>query len=40
MARIAAIAPDLFFASKIDATLTAAGHEMVTDPSLQTLLYR
>ena len=34
MARVAAIAPDLFFASKIDATLTAAGHEVtntVTD---------
>ena len=28
MARVAALAPDLFFASKIDATLTAAGHEV------------
>ena len=28
MARVAAIAPDLFFASKIDATLRAAGHEV------------
>ena len=28
MARVVAIAPDLFFASKIDATLTAAGHEV------------
>lgn len=28
MARIAALAPDLFFASKIDATLKAAGHEV------------
>jgi hypothetical protein len=28
MARIAAIAPDLFFASKIEETLTAAGHEV------------
>ena len=28
MARIAALAPDLFFASKIDATLTAAGHQV------------
>ena len=28
MARILAIAPDLFFASKIDATLRAAGHEV------------
>jgi hypothetical protein len=28
MAHIAAIAPDLFFASKIKETLTAAGHEV------------
>ena len=28
MARIAALAPDLFFASKIDATLKAAGHDV------------
>ena len=28
MARVTAIAPDLFFASKIDATLKAAGHEV------------
>jgi len=28
VARIAAIAPELFFASKIDATLKAAGHEL------------
>ena len=28
MARVLAIAPDLFFASKIDATLKAAGHEV------------
>ena len=28
MARVLAIAPDLFFASKIDATLRAAGHEV------------
>ena len=28
MARILAIAPDLFFASKIDATLRAAGHDV------------
>ena len=34
MARILAIAPDLFFASKIDATLRAAGHdvELVRQP--------
>ena len=28
MARVLAIAPDLFFASKIDATLKSAGHEV------------
>jgi hypothetical protein len=28
VARIAAVAPDLFFASKIDATLRAAGHDV------------
>ena len=28
MARITALAPDLFFASKIDATLKAAGHDV------------
>jgi hypothetical protein len=28
MARIAAIVPDLFFASKVTETLTAAGHEV------------
>jgi hypothetical protein len=28
VARILAIAPDLFFASKIDSTLRAAGHEV------------
>jgi acetylornithine deacetylase/succinyl-diaminopimelate desuccinylase-like protein len=28
MARIVALAPDLFFASKIEATLEAAGHEV------------
>jgi hypothetical protein len=28
MARIAAVAPDLFFASKIDATLRGAGHDV------------
>jgi hypothetical protein len=28
VARVVAIAPDLFFASKIDATLKAAGHEV------------
>jgi hypothetical protein len=35
MARIAAVAPDLFFASKIDTTLRAAGHhvELVQAPA-------
>ena len=28
MARVAAIVPDLFFASKVKETLTAAGHEV------------
>jgi hypothetical protein len=28
MARIAAVVPDLFFASKVKETLTAAGHEV------------
>jgi hypothetical protein len=34
MARIAAVVPDLFFASKVKETLTAAGHEvtLVTEP--------
>ena len=34
MARVLALAPDLFFASKIEATLSAAGHEvsLVTGP--------
>ena len=30
MARVAAIVPDLFFASKVKETLTAAGHEVTT----------
>ena len=29
MARVAAIVPDLFFASKVKETLTAAGHEVI-----------
>lgn len=33
MARIAAIVPDLFFASKVKETLTAAGHEVVLGPA-------
>lgn len=31
MSRVVALAPDLFFASKIQATLTAAGHEVVVE---------
>ena len=34
MARVLAVAPDLFFASKIDATLKAAGHEVTFLSSL------
>jgi hypothetical protein len=30
LARVAAIVPDLFFASKVTETLTAAGHEVST----------
>jgi hypothetical protein len=37
VARVAAIAPDLFFASKIDATLTAAGHEVTIVPGADAL---
>jgi hypothetical protein len=33
VARIAAIVPDLFFASKVKETLTAAGHEVATVPA-------
>jgi hypothetical protein len=38
LARIAALAPDLFFASKIDATLTAAGHEVTVVSSAEQAL--
>jgi len=34
VARIVAIAPDLLFGSKIEAMLTAAGHEVTLSPSL------
>lgn len=34
MARVIAIAPDLLFGSKIEATLSAAGHEVVLTPAL------
>ena len=33
MARIAAIAPDLFFASKVKETLSAAGHDVEIVPA-------
>lgn len=33
MARIVALAPDLMFASRIEATLGAAGHEVTLSPS-------
>jgi hypothetical protein len=32
VARVAAIVPDLFFASKVKETLAAAGHEVTTVP--------
>ena len=32
MARVAAIIPDLFFASKVKETLTAAGHDVIAVP--------
>ena len=35
MARVLAVAPDLMFASKVEATLGAAGHEVALAPSLQ-----
>jgi len=35
VARILAVAPDLFFASKIDATLKAAGHEVTIVPGAE-----
>ena len=38
MARVAALAPDLFFASKIEATLTAAGHEVTIVGSTEDAL--
>jgi hypothetical protein len=37
VARVAALAPDLFFASKIDATLKAAGHEVTIVSSADAL---
>ena len=35
MARVLALAPDLFFASKIKETLTAAGHEVQLTSSVE-----
>lgn len=34
MARVIAVAPDLMFGSKIEATLSAAGHEVALTPSM------
>jgi hypothetical protein len=34
VARVVAIAPDLMFASRIEATLAAAGHEVTLAPSI------
>jgi hypothetical protein len=35
MARVVAVASDLMLGSKVDATLTAAGHEVTLAPSMQ-----
>jgi hypothetical protein len=35
VARVVAVAADLMLGSKVDATLTAAGHEVTLSPSLQ-----
>lgn len=37
MARIAVVCPELMFASKVEATLGAAGHEVVPAPSLEAI---
>jgi hypothetical protein len=34
VARVVALAPDLMFASRIEATLTAAGHDVTLAPSM------
>jgi hypothetical protein len=34
VARVVAVAPDLMFGSRIEATLAAAGHEVTLSPSL------
>jgi DNA-binding response OmpR family regulator len=38
VARVAALAPDLFFASKIEATLSAAGHDVTVVGSAEDAL--
>jgi hypothetical protein len=35
MARVLSISADLMLGSKVDATLTAAGHEVATSPSIE-----
>ena len=35
MARVLSIATDLMLGSKVDATLSAAGHEVTTSPSIE-----
>ena len=35
MARVLSIAADLMLGSKVDATLSAAGHEVTTSPSIE-----
>ncbi len=35
MARVVALAPDLLLGSKVEATLSAAGHEVVLAPTFQ-----
>lgn len=35
MARVLSISADLMLGSKVDATLTAAGHDVTTSPSLE-----
>ncbi len=35
MARVLSISADLMLGSKVDATLTAAGHEVTTSPSIE-----
>jgi DNA-binding NtrC family response regulator len=38
MARVVALAPDLFFASKIDETLRAAGHDVSISSSVEQVI--